>query len=237
MNKSTLTNLNIEIHKDIEYIIKPFLVDIPIAISAIMINKKSRDDLLRHGLTNRGIDHIAGEIAAQKAMKKFSDCKTNIEYRNTNIPIWPTPFVGSITHKGNLVVSAVSLKKSFDSIGIDLEFFQNSDKVLVDRVVTIAEKKLLGSKIQFKKDHYITYLFSMKEAAYKCINHLPKFQNIGFKDIEVTYAEFREGYYACSLSVFSKGPKDIRLEGLIVKLDTYQSIFCIVWKNPINSGR
>ncbi|MCY4643274.1 MAG: 4'-phosphopantetheinyl transferase superfamily protein [Bacteriovoracales bacterium] len=222
--------MKIKVNKNIEFLICAYLLKKSIYIRALMLP----ENVL--GLRRRSIEHTTGKLAAEGAMQKVLNRPASLEYKNGNIPIWPKGFVGSITHKGSLVISAVSLRKSFDSIGIDLEFFQKSDQTLEDRILTTNEREILGNKIQFQEDHLMTALFSVKEAAYKCISYLGCPQCISFKDIELTNATIEGQNCIYNLSVTSKYNGILELEGKAIVLESYKAIFSILWKKPINSN-
>ncbi len=79
-------------------------------------------------------------------------------------PQWPSGFVGSFAHDGDIAVAAVAQRCVFDAVGIDIEPAEPLPDELRDLVVTPRERPRLGDDPLRGR-----LLFAAKEAVYKAI--------------------------------------------------------------------
>jgi 4'-phosphopantetheinyl transferase EntD len=83
-------------------------------------------------------------------------------------PLWPSGFVGSISHTGTLAVSIV-LRAGAGSVGIDVEtMLPRDDAELAGYVLGPDERAMLASACR-RDDHPFYVAFSVKEAVIKAL--------------------------------------------------------------------
>lgn len=128
---------------------------------------------------------------------------------------WPPGYIGSMTHKGTIVLCAVATQHKLKSLGIDLEYRTERDKFLNrsliarDGAPNITDETL-GTLMAF----------SAKEAVFKSFYPIESVQ-IGFDDVKLIWKKKEFGFYK------AKG---------IVLSDKEFKVSCIVKNNWIISG-
>lgn len=94
---------------------------------------------------------------------------------------WPAGFVGSLTHKGTVVLGVIAKRSSTPMVGIDLERMDRAD--LIDIQKTIASE---GLPYGFSQQLGILFAFSAKEAVFKA--QYPQTQKwLGFSDVNLVW--------------------------------------------------
>lgn len=64
---------------------------------------------------------VMGRLAAKQAMAVYGTITYPVLRGSMNEPLWPHTFKGSIAHKDNIAIAAVTKDKSYAGIGIDIE--------------------------------------------------------------------------------------------------------------------
>lgn len=114
----------------------------------------------------------------------------NLGYRK-----WPKGYVGSITHKGTVVLVAMAKKRSLSSVGIDLERTQNTHFSLYRNIIAPEGLPPISDE-----EVALQTAFSVKEASFKLaypVNPVP----VGFRDIRVTWNEAGDGMLLGSVRI------------------------------------
>lgn len=127
---------------------------------------------------NEGRDVAAAALAEQ-------NCFEPVAAASDRSPVWPTGFVGSISHSDNFCWAAVGRSDEFRSIGIDTEPIaeQKTFQLLQDEIGSDAEWEL-GHTAGLTELQTFTVIFSAKESIYKCLYPLnPVF--FGFDAVRV----------------------------------------------------
>ena len=62
-----------------------------------------------------------GRLAAKQAMESYGTTTYPVLRGSMNEPLWPDTFKGSIAHKDNIAIAAVTKDPSYAGIGIDIE--------------------------------------------------------------------------------------------------------------------
>lgn len=85
-------------------------------------------------------------------------------------PLWPTGFVGSISHSRQRVAAAVASNSHYRAIGLDIEYIINAE-MLPCLLRTCVSKEELALQPVSALDYaeFFTLCFSAKEAFYKCL--------------------------------------------------------------------
>lgn len=104
---------------------------------------------------------------------------------------WPSGFVGSITHKGAVVLAVIAKSSTIEMIGIDLERTEDADLRPVSAIV--APEGLPGG---IDSDLGLLYAFSAKEAVFKAQYPLCQ-RRLGFDDVALVWeASDKRGFKA-----------------------------------------
>ena len=157
---------------------------------------------------------VAFETARQKAVEQ---CVERLAVaglsRNSKVPmgdggerLWPSGFVGSLTHKGTVVLGAIARTSLVAALGIDLE--RKGDGGLTAVASLIDSSQGSGRS----KDQEITTLqsFSAKEAIFKAqypITH----RNLSFSDVHIRWSHRKGRTVHASGSCSGAGPFEVRL--------------------------
>ena len=123
----------------------------------------------------RQAQFLVGRLAAKKALTshKVSPLDTQIGIGDHREPIWPSGYIGSISHSGQISIACVEQRQTArSSIGIDLQ--NNIDEAMQEKI---------SSTILTDKDHFtvkkgvanlsesqlFTLIFSAKESVFKAL--------------------------------------------------------------------
>lgn len=112
-----------------------------------------------------------------------------------NVPVWPKPFCGSITHKNGHVAVSCDLTSNRSSIGIDCEHAGKDISHLKDKICNSAELEMLNRLAAPEKSalgSLVALVFAAKEALFKCHHPLGRIM-FWFHDAEVEYIDFLAG--------------------------------------------
>lgn len=129
---------------------------------------------LPRAVPKRQAEFAAGRHAAELALARWS-CTEPVARAADGAPLWPSGFVGSISHAGALAVAAVASDRVLDGLGVDLEPVVSNEVYLEihERVLSPAERELLARALpELSETERFTLGFSAKESFYKCVNPL-----------------------------------------------------------------
>jgi len=183
-------------------------------------------DSEKGGIANREKEFAAGRHCAQNALSRWNEAR-EIGRAEDRTPIWPTGYVGSISHSANWVWAAAAKSASIHTVGVDTE-------VIVDEKTRTTTEDLIGSRkdwdslkgLEFQSETEFTVLFSAKEAFYKCWYPIAK-QFFDFKDVKVD--SVRPGQLTLgaiqSNPIFGKNPKSIVVHYFVEA----QNVFTVAW--------
>jgi len=83
-------------------------------------------------------------------------------------PVWPKGIIGSIAHSSDACLAAISRRKRYVAIGIDIEPYAPLPPDIAAEVVHEGDGLELDSGAAPLTQHFAAEVFSAKEAAYKC---------------------------------------------------------------------
>jgi 4'-phosphopantetheinyl transferase EntD len=129
-------------------------------------------------------DFSTGRYCARKALAAIGHENAEILIGNDRQPIWPTGYVGSISHSGKLVGAIAAKTSHVRSIGLDIETIGKIKPEMWRLLYTEAEVEFLNSFTGEELAYYITLLFSFKESFYKLQHPLTK-TFLNFTDVEI----------------------------------------------------
>jgi 4'-phosphopantetheinyl transferase EntD len=140
-------------------------------------------DAIEGAAQTRVEQFTAGRVCSRLALVRLGVAATTpIERGEDRAPIWPTGFIGSISHTDSWCAAAVGRIGDLRSVGIDLEQATPLKETLWRRVCTSEERERLREMPDAGLMGKI--LFSAKEAVYKCQYPLTT-QFLGFHAVQV----------------------------------------------------
>jgi 4'-phosphopantetheinyl transferase EntD len=144
---------------------------------------KAEEEAVEGAAQTRLEQFTAGRVCSRIALGRLGVAITTPVLRGEDrAPIWPSGFVGTITHTDTWCAAAVARSEDVRSIGIDLEPATPLKESLWRRVCTSKERDWLHALPEPGLTGKI--LFSAKESVYKCQYPITtKF--LGFHAVEV----------------------------------------------------
>ena len=117
------------------------------------------------------LHHAAGRACAAEAIRLLTGQgpAQSIGRGPSGEPIWPPGLTGSITHTGDFVSAAVARRAATRGVGLDAEHIASAERAgrIASRVASPEELSLRDESNEFAT--WITLMFSIKEAAFKCL--------------------------------------------------------------------
>lgn len=126
---------------------------------------------LLRAVPSRKAEHLAGRLAASKALQELGMAAQILAVGSHRQPLWPTGVIGSISHTRRLALAIVA--KSSDSLcglGIDVEAVLSPQQVeeVTGGVIIREESGLLTQGI-LRREEMLTLIFSAKESLFKTL--------------------------------------------------------------------
>lgn len=119
--------------------------------------------------------------------------------KDHGFPIWPLPYLGSISHKNGHIITAVVSNLSCRAVGIDLEHLAiNPD--LLDHICTQKERESIATSINkaWNLSMIAALIFSAKESLFKALFPKTKIW-FGFFDAEILTIDLDKGLLLLAL--------------------------------------
>jgi enterobactin synthetase component D len=168
------------------------------AAFALPLSPETRSRLpqpLRHATQERQREFLAGRWCAEQALRCLGAGSTHVAMAEDRAPIWPRGVVGSITHTGDFAAAAVAWAADIAGLGIDSE-------QIIDPAAArdIADVCMVDEATLFKAAHgcsfceFCTFVFSAKEAVYKCLFPLTR-KFLEFSDVRITSFDWNRKYF------------------------------------------
>jgi 4'-phosphopantetheinyl transferase EntD len=110
----------------------------------------------------------AGRLCARRALAEFGISDFPIRSAEDRQPIWPSPFVGSITHTDGFAAAAVAERSRIRALGLDSEVIGDVNVEIWPSICTPAEIAWVESRPGAERAAAAALIFSAKEAFYKC---------------------------------------------------------------------
>lgn len=138
-------------------------------IGTASLEKLSRCEIaaVERAVSRRRAEYAAGRIAAKQALAQLGVQNVSIPVANDRSPIWPTGFVGSISHAGNYAIACVAKRAERVGIGIDIEVAESLDPDLWQQVLTAQEIDSLNRLDLSRRCRVASAIYSLKEALFK----------------------------------------------------------------------
>lgn len=159
-----------------------------------------------------------GRIAARNALAQFGITRFPVLKGRRREPIWPSGYVGSITHKADMAVAAVAGERQYSSIGIDLEYTSEDIPFEMFKKICVPAEIKWAKQCETLKPVRLTMLFSAKESIYKALN-LKYVSRIGFKDVQLNWTDETRAFTVDFLN---------GMENWLNRLDHPLTVTCLV---------
>ena len=171
-------------------------------------------------VARRRDEFLTGRALARRALAELGCPPTAIPVGEGRMPIWPDPYVGSISHCDGLCVAHVARRRDLVGIGVDVERARALSPDLIANISSPEEWDRLA-KGQTPEIDAGTLCFSAKEAVYKA--YFPAARTfLGFSDVFLEVDWAREAF-AASLAADDK--PDVagrrRIEGRFARIGGY----------------
>src|SRR5450631_826261 len=125
-------------------------------------------DCLGRAVNKRIREFAAGRLCARRALAEFNIVDFPIIVAKDRQPVWPTSLVGSITHTAGLAAAVAAAKDVIAAIGIDCEVVEAVGVDIWPTICVPTETTWVQSLPQDMQRAAVAFLFSAKEAFYKC---------------------------------------------------------------------
>lgn len=145
----------------------------------------SEREIIHNVGSKRQHEFSTGRFCAKTALAQLDIENFPVLRNEHREPLWPSGYVGSISHCKDLCGAVAARKSDFKSIGFDIENIKPLKQDIAKAICTEQETKWLAQQNAHSHDVLVILLFSLKESVFKCI--FP-YQNIrpGFKDCSIT---------------------------------------------------
>jgi len=128
----------------------------------------AEEQLIDHAVQRRRREFRAGRSAAREALAQLGCVPVPILARPQRDPIWPTGFVGSITHCEGCTLAIAAPTRLMQAMGLDLEEDVALERALVGAVCRPEEREQQQAFAALGIDQ-AKLCFIAKEAVYKAI--------------------------------------------------------------------
>ncbi len=137
-------------------------------LDASLVRREELELLSDHAVPKRRNEFALGRCAARLALRECGEMTSAPVLQSGREPVWPTGFVGSITHCAGWAAAAVARSDSFKAIGIDLE---DSSAIPVNEIVDLVctERERATVFGEANPQEALAAVFSAKEAVYKAL--------------------------------------------------------------------
>lgn len=126
---------------------------------------------LQGAVTVRQIDFMAGRMCAVQALRQ-AGCSHpgSIPIGTSGEPIWPSDFVGAISHSGGWAIAVAANRRIIRALGVDVEQGLSPEVARqIQGQVAHAGELSLGDRHCFLPETWLTILFSAKESLFKAL--------------------------------------------------------------------
>jgi enterobactin synthetase component D len=143
------------------------------------------EEILSNSLSEkRKIQFTLGRLAARSALQKsgYTDAFPLLKGPDGEV-VWPSEYIGSLSHTGEIAVAAVTGKNISSGLGVDIEPALNTrdikifDRILVERERAWVHKGANQSDVFYRG----LRIFSAKEACFKAFFTATSLK-LGYKD-------------------------------------------------------
>jgi 4'-phosphopantetheinyl transferase EntD len=135
-------------------------------------------------VAERREEFAAGRLCAREALARLGVGPRPIPSGSDRAPVWPSGYVGSVTHCPGYVAAAVARCRDHAAIGIDAEIDAPLPEGVLELVANEQERQLLSGLGAGRSPAWDRLLFSAKEAVFKACYQLTG-RSLGFEDADL----------------------------------------------------
>lgn len=187
--RPAMTAQAIELPAGIELVACRFAIEAG-SFEALSASGASLPGALERAPLRRQVEFLAGRRCAAVALRA-AGCQDGamlpIGPRRT--PLWPTGFIGSISHEDGLAVAIAADRGRVVALGVDVQRCPSPE--LAERLAplfSVAGERQLGEGLPFGRVEWITRLWAIKESLIKALDGQ---RPTNFLELEVVAADRR----------------------------------------------
>lgn len=142
---------------------------------------------IQRAAPKRQAEFLAGRLCAREALYRLMGEAHIPAVAESRAPAWPSGWVGSITHSGDLAAALVAPSRDCRGLGLDAENVLGVQRAerLASQILTPSERNWLARLPSEQRGQFVTLVFSLKESLFKAL-----FPLVGvrfyFQDAELT---------------------------------------------------
>lgn len=173
------------------------------------------EHLARLMAPDRRREFTVGRIAAREALRAAGAPSIAVMIGDAGQPLWPENWVGSLSHTRAYAAALVAAVSRYRAVGIDLDDGRPLGAQATADLMTSDEVRLiLESGIATDVEGAQRFVFSAKEAVYKCQYPLTRRTDLDFLDVTLTFARDAAGSNRLVASWAAAGvaPTELMLE-------------------------
>lgn len=145
---------------------------------------EEEDNIIAGAVEGRQLEFLRGRSCARRAIAFMGGAAVAIPRGQDREPLWPSSYVGAITHTDGHCMAAIGHSDKWSGIGVDVEQVNPVAPSLERRLLTDAERRRLA--FLPSNQNWIIATFSAKEAFFKA--WFPQTHKwIGFQDAEIYF--------------------------------------------------
>lgn len=155
-----------------------------------------RPRALDRAVAKRRASYLAGRLCARQALAALGWTGPAPEMGADRLPVWPTGYIGSITHTHGFAWSVATRDGEACGVGIDSEEILDATRAAnLHAVIATPDEWATRERWGLEDREYITLVFSAKESLFKCLYPMVLkffyFQHAAIEDIDPAEGRFR----------------------------------------------
>ena len=135
-----------------------------------------------------------GRTLAYQALESLGEPNLKILRGTNGEPLWPTGYVGSITHKSGSCIAVAATTRLVSGLGIDLETDEPLDAQLWRKLANAAELDQSAIYPDLSIGNFVNVLFSAKESVFKCQSLVTGRHDLNHRQICLTFARRSQSF-------------------------------------------
>jgi enterobactin synthetase component D / holo-[acyl-carrier protein] synthase len=176
---------------DVEAISRLFPADVAVCIASPGMYRgglfPEEAELIAASSPKRRAEFTAGRNAARAALARMKAPMRPILSGPQRAPLWPSGFVGSITHCDEFCCAVVARSSQIGSLGLDAETIDPLEDALAKLICDPDEFVHFSNLPESPGTNWAKLAFSAKEAFHKCHNPLTG-ELLDFQDVSVRFS-------------------------------------------------
>jgi 4'-phosphopantetheinyl transferase EntD len=133
-----------------------------------------------------------GRYCIAQALKQMGHAPIQVESHADRSPIWPSGWIGSLTHTDDFAMAAVGLTEQVGGIGIDAEDLSRSTQIEKTTKSFASDDEIrIGLNAQIPIHLWSFIIFSAKESLFKCLYPLRR-EFFGFDSARLNSVSLRK---------------------------------------------